>query len=76
MSDEQKKILGDNIGLIMNFFQIGKFGFEVSEGGFEKYFREQAPDLYEGNEDFIREVDKMIMRYYYAGKNSNISPPC
>lgn len=60
----------------MDFFEIGKFGFEISEGGFEKYFREQAPDMYEGNEDFIHEVDRMIMEYFYAGKkNKNYSPP-
>lgn len=71
MTDEQKKILGANIGLIMNFYQIGKCGYEVYEGDFEDYFREHAPNLYEGNEDFIREVDRLIMQYYYAGRNSD-----
>lgn len=67
MDNDYKEILTRCLGSILQFYVYGRHGAVMVPGGFVELFKIRCPDLYEGNEEFIEMIDKLVMACYRAG---------
>ena len=75
MTTEQQETLTKCIGMILDFYQLGKDGVAnpPRPGGFARRFAEAFPDSFEENMDFIFMIDRLVIASYRAGEKH--SPP-
>lgn len=73
MTVEEQEAFEKSIETLLRFYIIGREDLAScppSRGGFVDRVLSQAPELYEGHEEFIWAIDKMIVLLYESGERN------